>query len=164
MKSLVITFFFWAITMNSFGQNFTKEQTIDYILNKMRIADPVFSDFKLGDNGETIIKWVNDGIFTEYRFNIREIEFNTGISTEGDNIIHLTCNPGLNNCLQRAYREDINRIGDKVSFKVFKMLEMVSIAGFDNVLSTKNALVYLKVLSITDNLNKTAAKRDPFLN
>lgn len=164
MKTILKLITCLVISLSTYGQNFTKEQTIEYIEDKMKIADPVFYNFKLGDNGETAIRWVNDGIFTEYRFNIREIEFKTGVSEEGDNIIILTCNPGLNNCLQRAFREDILRIGDKVSFKGFKALDVASIAGFDNVLSIKNALVYLKVLSITDNINKSSAKRDPFLN
>ncbi|MDP1814236.1 MAG: hypothetical protein Q8K92_07270 [Leadbetterella sp.] len=164
MKSIFFSILFLSISLSSSGQNYNKEQTIKYINDKMKIADPVFNNFALGDNGEAVIKWVNRNIYTEYRFNIREIEFKTDVNSNGDNIINLTCNPGLNNCLQLANREMISVVGNVVDFKGFKMLDVASIAGFDNVLSVKNAFVYLKVLSITDNASKTSAKRDPFLN
>ena len=157
-------FFLLLVSASLYAQNYTKEQTVDYVEDKMRIADPVFFDFRVGDNGETKFIWVNDGFYTEYRFNIRELEFTTGVNTSGDNIITLTCNAGTNNCLQRAIREDISRVGDKVTFAGARKLTIESIGGLDNVSSIKNALVYLKVLSITDNASNNANKKDPFLN
>ena len=164
MKLLTLTFLFLTLSFPNFGQNYTKDQTIKYINEKMKIADPVFSNFELGENGEALIKWVNFNFYTEYRFNIREIEFKIDVNSEGDNTITLTCNQGLNNCLQLASREMVNLAGNKVSFKGDKYLDVASIAGFDNVTSIKNALLYFKVLSLTDNANKTSAKIDPFLN
>jgi hypothetical protein len=164
MKTSFKVLFAFLLISKVYAQNFTNKQTIEYIQDKMKIADPVFHDFKLGPNGEALFSWVNDGFYTEYRFNIREIEFKTDVNESGDNIITLNCNPGLNNCLQRTIREDISKVGDKVSFKGYKALQVESISGFDNNISIKNALVYLKVLSITENSNKTSAKKDPFLN
>ncbi len=146
-----------------FAQNYTKEQTIKYIDEKLKISDPIYSSFTIGENGETVMKWVNDGYYYEYRFNIREIEIEQRVNADGDNYITLTCISGVNNCLQSASRLVISRVGDKVSFKNYKALEINSIAGFDNVTSLKNALKYLKILSHRDNVEKTSAKRDPFL-
>lgn len=144
-------------------RNFTKEQTITYIKNKMKIADPVYNDFVYGDNGELLMKWVNNGYYTEYRFNIREIEFDLKVSEKGDNIIQLTCITGVNNCLQYASRQEISLVGDKVTFSNYKNLNIESIAGFDNITSLNNALKYLKILSIKDNADRKSDRRDPFL-
>ena len=158
---LLLTSGFIFSTVNA--QNLTKDQTIEYIDAKLKISDPVYSSFTVGDNGEAVMKWVNDGFYTEYRFNIREIEIELELSESGDNYISLTCIAGVNNCMQRARREDISKVGDKVSFGNYKTLNINSIAGFDNVVSLKNALKYLKILSDKDNISSTSSKRDPFL-
>lgn len=147
-----------------FSQNYTKEQTIEYINDKMKISDPVFHNFTLGENGEAVMKWVNNGFYTEYRFNIREIEIAQSVSQGGDNYISFTCISGVNNCLQRAVREDVSRVGEKVDpISNVKSLSLYNIAGFDNVVSLKNALTYLKILSDRDNMNDKSDKKDPFL-
>ena len=163
---LPLMLFLFALTNNLttlVGQNLTKEQVVEYINEKLKISDPVYYSFKMGDNGETVIRWVNYGSYTEYRFNIREIEIEQELSSTGDNYISLRCIPGVNNCLQEAIREDISRIGDKVTFANYKTLNIKSIAGYDNVTSLKNAMKYLKILSDKDNIDKTSSKRDPFL-
>lgn len=165
MKKAFFLVFLFSNSFTSFSQNFTAKQTEEYIVKKLKIADPVFYSFDIGDNGETNIKWVNERIFTEYRFNIREVDFSTAVDPEGNNYIALKCVYGTNNCLQRTSREDIalGQIGDRVTYKNFMNLEIPSISGQANVKSIKNALVYLKVLSITENTNRSSAKRDPFL-
>lgn len=144
-------------------QNFTKEQTVKYIKDKMKIADPVYNDFVLGENGELLIKWVNNGFYTEYRLNIREVEFDLKVSETGDNYIVLTCISGVNNCLQNSSRQAISLVGDKVNYSYSKTLNIESIAGFDNISSLNNALKYLKILSIQDNADRKSERRDPFL-
>lgn len=145
------------------AQNLTEEQTVDYIDKKLKISDPVYSSFTLGENGETVMKWVNNGFYNEYRFNIREIEIELELSQDGDNYISLTCISGVNNCIQKAIREDINKVGDNVSYDYFKELPIKSIAGFDNITSLKNALKYLKIISVRNNSETSSSKKDPFL-
>lgn len=168
---LTIKSLFLSISLILFGfsfstllaQNLTVEETVEYIREKMQISDPVYSTFKLGENGETVIKWVNNGYYTEYRFNIREVEFEFKVSPEGDNYIQLTCISGTNNCLQSATRQDVSVVGDKVSFDYYTTLDIKSIAGFDNITSLKNALKYLKIISIERNEDRLNSERDPFL-
>ncbi len=102
---LIFSLMLLMMTASVFGQNYTKEQTIKYINEKMKIADPVFDNFKLGENGEAVIIWVNNGFWKEYRFNIREIEVSQKVSSTGDNFITFMCVPGVNNCLQVATRQ-----------------------------------------------------------
>ena len=145
------------------GQNLSEEETVEYINKKMKISDPVYSSFTLGDNGEAVMKWVTRDLYNEYRFNIREIEIELKLSADGDNYIELKCISGTNNCLQRALRKDTNQTGDDVSFDYYRTLTIESIAGFDNITSLKNALKYLKILSVENNKNSTNSNRDPFL-
>ena len=161
---LIFSLMLLVVTTSVFGQNYTKEQTIKYINEKMKIADPVFDNFKLGENGEAVIIWVNSGFWTEYRFNIREIEVSQKVSSAGDNYITFSCVPGVNNCLQVATRQDVSLVGERVDpIKNVKALDLINIAGFDNVVSLKNAFTYLKILSDKDNMNAQSTKRDPFL-
>lgn len=163
MRTL-LTAIFLLLVSTVFAQNYTKEQTIKYINEKMKIADPVFDNFKLGENGEAVIIWVNNGFWTEYRFNIREIEVSQKVSGTGDNFITFVCVPGVNNCLQVATRQDVSLVGERVDpIKNVKSLDLINIAGFDNVVSLKNAFTYLKILSDKDNMNAQSTKRDPFL-
>ncbi len=159
-----LLFLLLLFSVQAYGQNYTKEQTIKYINDKLRIADPVFDVFTLGENGEAVMKWVNNGYWTEYRFNIREIEVSQKVSSTGDNVISFTCVTGVNNCLQYALRQDVSVIGNRVDpVRNVKTLDLINIAGFDNVVSLKNALTYLKILSDKDNTNAQSTKRDPFL-
>lgn len=151
-------------TLSVCGQNYTVEQTIEYINKKMKIADPVFLAFTLGPNGETSFIWVTRNLRTEFRFNLREVEFDHGISTEGDHYISLQCLPGTYNCLQQTFRQMTAQEGDDANFKNHKVLFINSLSGQENNVSVKNALVYLKVLSLRDNADKSSSKRDPFLN
>lgn len=163
MHKLLLGLFF-LLSVQAYGQNYTKEQTIKYINDKLKIADPVFDVFTLGENGEAVMKWVNNGYWTEYRFNIREIEVSQKVTVAGDNVISFTCVAGVNNCLQYALRQDVSLVGNRVDpIKNVKTLDLINIAGFDNVVSLKNALTYLKILSDKDNTNAQSAKRDPFL-
>lgn len=143
--------------------NFTKEKTVKYIQDKLKIADPVYSDFILGDNGELLIKWVNNGFFTEYRLNIREVDFDLKVSENGFNFIEITCMSDVNNCLQNTSRQVISLTGDKVFYTFHKTLKVESVAGFDNISSLNNALKYLKILSIQNNSDFKSEQRDPFL-
>ncbi len=145
------------------AQNLTKEQTVEYINAKLHISDPVFNEFTLGDNGEAVIKWVTRDVYTEYRFNIREIEIELKLSEDGDNYIEFTCVGGTNNCLQRAWRKNTSQVGDDVSYAYHRDLTILSIAGYDNITSVKNAFKYLKILSEKDNQEKSSEKKDPFL-
>ena len=162
--SLFSLVFFFSITIPSVScsQNLTQEETVEYIDKKLDISDPVYSSFKIGDNGESVLKWVNRGIYTEYRFNIREIEINFKVKPDGDNYLELTCIPGTNNCLQSTKRILTAQTGDDVTFDYFTKLTIESIAGFDNITSLKNAFKYLKIISVENNNNNNSNK-DPFL-
>ncbi|MFN4085247.1 MAG: hypothetical protein ACK4LB_04835 [Spirosomataceae bacterium] len=151
-------------TLSASGQNFTVEQTIEYINKKMKIADPVFHSFTLGPNGETNFIWVTRNLRTEFRFNLREVEFDHGVSSEGDHYLSLQCRPGTFNCLQQTFRQMTSQEGDDATFKNHKTLFINSLSGMDNNVSVKNALVYLKIISLRDNADKSSTKRDPFLN
>lgn len=151
-------------TLSVSGQNFTVEQTIDYINKKMKIADPVFKSFTLGPNGETSFIWVTRSLRTEFRFNLREVEFEHGITTEGDHFISFNCRTGTYNCLQQTFRQVTPQEGEDATYKNHKTLFITSLSGMDNNVSVKNALVYLKIISMRDNADKNSTKRDPFLN
>ena len=158
-----IFFIFFLTTPElSFSQNLSQEETVEYINKKLHISDPIYSSFKIGDNGESVIKWVNRDIYKEYRFNIREVEINLKVSSGGDNYLELTCITGTNNCLQEAQRKNTSQVGDAVDFEFFRKLTINSIAGFDNITSLKNAFKYLKIISVENNNNNNSNK-DPFL-
>ena len=146
----------------SYSQNLSQEETVEYIDKKLDISDPVYSSFKIGDNGESVIKWVNRDIYKEYRFNIREIEINLKVTSNGDNYLELICISGTNNCLQEALRKNTTQAGDAVDYEFFRKLTINSIAGFDNITSLKNAFKYLKIISVENNNNNNSNK-DPFL-
>lgn len=146
------------------GQNFTVAQTVEYINKKMKIADPVFKDFDLGPNGESSFIWVTRNLRTEYRFNLREVEFDHFVTQEGDHFISLNCIAGTYNCLQQTFRQVNYQEGHDATFKNHKSLSITSISGMDNNISLKNALVYLKIISLRENADKSSTKRDPFLN
>jgi len=149
--SLTIVLFTFANLSTAFGQNLSAEETVKYIDKKLKISDPVYRSFTLGKNGETVIKWVTRDVYTEYRFNIREIKFELKLSTDGDNYIELSCISGTNNCLQRAHRKNTSQTGDDVTYDYYRILTIKSIAGFDNIASLKNALKYLKIVSVEKN-------------
>lgn len=164
-RTIGLILLFFVTSLNTvFSQNLTEEKTVEYINKKLEISDPVYSSFKLGDNGETVIKWVTRNLYTEYRFNIREIEIELKLSSDGDNYVELTCISGTNNCLQEALRKVTVETGDDVSYDYYRTLNIKSVAGFDNITSFKNALKYLKIISIENNNNNNGASaKDPFL-
>lgn len=159
-----ILLFLLGSVLSANGQNFTVAQTVEYINKKMKIADPVFKDFDLGPNGESSFIWVTRSLRTEFRFNLREVEFDHFVTQEGDHFISLTCITGAYNCLQQTQRQVTYQEGHDATFKNFKSLSISSISGMDNNISIKNALVYLKIISLRENADKSSSKRDPFLN
>ncbi len=148
---------------NSSQQNLSKEQTVKYLQDKLKIADPVFKDLILGDNGELLIKWYNNGLFSEYRFNIREVDFDLKVNDSGFNYIEISCVSNVNSCLQNTTRQLIAQDGEKVFFTFHTSLKLENISGFNNVSSFNNALKYLKILSIQDNADSKSNRKDPFL-
>jgi hypothetical protein len=148
---------------NSTSQNLSKEQAVKYIQDKLKIADPVFKDFILGNNGELLIKWYNNGIYSEYRFNIREVDFDLKVNENGFNYIEISCISNVIVCLQNTTRQVLPQDGEKVFFTFHSTLKIENVGGFNNVASLNNALKYLKILSIQDNADSNSKTKDPFL-
>ena len=153
----------------------SQKSTEDYITKKMLIADPKFNKFVLDKNGTTLISWVNNGTYTEFRYNIREVAYtkvllSNRVSSNSDdcdiggyNAIRLDCIDDSNNCIQITIRDDTNTAGDYVrSIKDKNCTHIKNISGYANNVGIRNALTYLKILSI--NNEKRSEKRDPFLN
>lgn len=163
MKKYIVIIILLISTLGLQAQgNLDKEKTVTYINDKLRVADPVFDSFEFGKNGESLLKWVNNGVYTEYRFNIREVEFDYLLSINQEHQIYLKCKDGTN-CLQYTTRELNNRKGDNTSYKNYNELYIRSISGYFNTYSIKNALIYLQVLSAIENQNNQTGKQDPFL-
>lgn len=164
MFKLLATYLALLSSLTLLSQNLTSKTTVDYIETKMLIADPMFDKLTLGPNGETVIKWANKGVLTEYRFNIREVEFNLYRKENGDNYLQLTCSSTeTGNCMQKTSRVLIDKYGDDVSYDHCPYLTIESVAGFANITSIKNALKYLKIISIEENEGDDTSNKDPFL-
>ncbi len=137
MKKLtIISLFIFIMPLLAFSQ--TKEETIDWLNEKMQRVWEHPASLTIDESGYAVIKLIGEGY--EMSFNIQQVNFNVEEQEDGDIMLRFYCE-GDSDCIMRHWdksgdRSDYNKGNDVAIYTILSVKEGKKIVeGFKHLKS-----------------------------